>query len=96
MKGQKSRFESKTTAAPWFAHSVMARRHEDAPDRATGPSPQDRQVARILPSPAAAREWLADRQQYWPPAYLEEFWIDARSRMPSPGIGPDVTSIVEI
>ena len=83
-------------AALWFAHSLMARRHEDAPDRTTGPAPQDRQAARIWRSPAAAREWLADRQGYWPPAYLEEFWIDASSHMSLPGTGPVVTSIVGI
>jgi hypothetical protein len=70
-------------AALWFAHSLMARRHEDAPDRATGPSPQDRQAARILPSPAAARAWLADRQESWPNAYLKEFWIGVHKSAPS-------------
>jgi hypothetical protein len=74
----------------------MARRHKDAPDRTTGRALQDRQEARIWRSPAAARDWLADRQQYWPPAYLEEFWIDTRSSVSLPGIGPDVTSIVGI
>src|SRR5271155_4940184 len=83
-------------AALWFAHSLMARRHEDAPDRTTGPEPQDRQAALIWRAPAAAREWLADRQRYWPPAYLEEFWIDASSHMSLPGTGPVVTSIVGI
>jgi hypothetical protein len=75
---------------------LMARRHKDAPDRTTGRALQDRQEARIWRSPAAARDWLADRQQYWPPAYLEEFWIDTRSSVSLPGIGPDVTSIVGI
>jgi hypothetical protein len=45
---------------------------------------------------ADAREWLADRQRYRPPAYLEEFWIDASSHMSLPGGGPVVTSIVGI
>jgi hypothetical protein len=66
-------------AALWVAHALMAHRHKDAPDRTTGPSPQDRQAARIQRSPIAAREWLADRQQSWPHAYLQEFWIDVRS-----------------
>jgi hypothetical protein len=66
-------------AALWVAHALMTQRHEDAPDRTTGPSPQNRQAARIQRSPIAAREWLADRQQSWPCAYRREFWIDVRS-----------------
>jgi hypothetical protein len=28
-------------AAFWVAHALMAQRHEDAPDRIAGPTPQD-------------------------------------------------------
>ena len=64
-------------AALWVAHALMAKRHEDAPDRTTGPTSQDRQAARMRHSPTAAREWLATRQKAWSRQYLEEFWIDA-------------------
>ena len=64
-------------ASFWVAHALMSKRHEDAPDRATGPTPQDRQAARMRRSPPAARDWLAAHQQAWPRRYLEENWIDA-------------------
>jgi hypothetical protein len=67
-----------------------------ADPHSTRTAQRERQDARIWRSPAAARDWLADRQQYWPPAYLEEFWIDACASVSLPDIGPDVTSIVEI
>jgi hypothetical protein len=66
------------SAALWIAHALMAKRHEDAPDRATGSTSQDRQSARVRKAPTAAREWLAARQQAWPRHYLQEFWLDAR------------------
>lgn len=65
-------------AALWVAHALMAQRHEDAPDRIAGPTPQDRQAARILRSAAAGREWLANRQEYWPTEYRRTWWIDVR------------------
>jgi hypothetical protein len=69
-------------AALWVAHALMAQRHEDAPDRTTGPTPQDRQAARLRRASTAAREWLAARQQAWPRRYLEEFWFDTQLSHP--------------
>ena len=63
-------------AALWVAHALMAKRHEDPPDRTTGPTPQDRQAARILRSAGAGREWLANRQECWPTEYRRTRWID--------------------
>ena len=69
-------------AALWVAHALLAQRHEDAPDRATGPTSQDRQTARVRQAPTAACEWLTARQATWPRRYREDCWIDARLSHP--------------
>jgi hypothetical protein len=71
-------------AALWVAHALLASCHTDASDRATGTTSQDRQIARINGSAPAGREWLADRQERWPPAYRRQWWIDARGISPPP------------
>jgi len=69
-------------AALWVAHALLASCHTDASDRSTGATPQDRQIARILGSAPAGREWLADRQDSWPAAYRRQWWIDIRRGSP--------------
>jgi hypothetical protein len=65
-------------AALWVAHALLASCHRDASDRSSGATPQERQMARILRSAPAGREWLADRQERWPTAYRRQWWIDIR------------------
>jgi hypothetical protein len=65
-------------AALWVAHALLASCHEDASDRSSGSTPQERQSARILGSAPAGWEWLAHRQLGWPTAYRRQWWIDIR------------------
>ncbi len=74
-------------AALWIAHALLASCHGDASDRSSGSTPQERQIARILRSAPAGREWLAHRQEGWPSAYRRQWWIDVR-RTSSTEIAP--------
>jgi hypothetical protein len=65
-------------AALWAAHALMATCHSAASDRPSGPSTQDRQAAWISRSALAARHWLAERQESWPPSYRRNRWIEVR------------------
>jgi hypothetical protein len=47
-------------AALWIAHALLASCHRDAFDRSSGSTPQERQIARILRSAPAGREWWID------------------------------------
>jgi hypothetical protein len=62
----------------WLAHSLMAATHIDAPDRRTGPRPQDRQLARLAGVAPVSLEWLADRMRAWPRHYRRHRWINLR------------------
>jgi hypothetical protein len=72
-------------AALWVAHALLTSCHGDASDRSSGSTPLERQIARILRSAPASREWLAHRQERWPTAYRRQWWIDVR-RIPSTSI----------
>jgi hypothetical protein len=72
-------------AALWVAHALLASCHGDASDRSSGSIPQERQIARILRSAPAGREWLAHRQEHWSSTYRRQWWIDVR-RNPSTSI----------
>jgi hypothetical protein len=65
-------------AALWAAHAFMATCHMAASDRPSGTSTQDRQAAWLSRSAPAARYWLAQRQESWPPSYRRERWIEVR------------------
>ena len=65
-------------AALWAAHAFMATCHIAASDRRSGRTTQDRQAAWLSRSSPAARQWLALRQESWPPSYRRERWIDVR------------------
>jgi hypothetical protein len=71
-------------AALWVAHTLLAACHDDASDRTSGSTPQERQIARILGSAPAGRDWLADRQERWPTAYRRRWWIDIRHIQSTP------------
>jgi hypothetical protein len=62
-------------AALWVAHAFMATGHKAASDRTSGTSTQDRQAAWLSRSTLPARDWLAQRQESWPPSYRRERWI---------------------
>ncbi len=65
-------------AALWAAHAFMATCHMAASDRPSGISTQDRQAALLSRSAPAGRHWLAQRQEFWPPAYRRARWIEIR------------------
>jgi hypothetical protein len=65
-------------AALWAAHAFMATCHVAASDRRSGRTTQDRQATWLSRSSPAARQWLALRQESWPPSYRRERWIDVR------------------
>jgi hypothetical protein len=60
------------------AHAFVATCHIAASDRASGRTTQDRQAAWLSRSSPAPRQWLALRQESWPPSYRHERWIDVR------------------
>ncbi|MGA2841208.1 MAG: hypothetical protein ABSG18_13670 [Steroidobacteraceae bacterium] len=70
-------------SALWVAHALLASCHGDASDRTSGSTPQERQIARIVRSAPAGREWLAHRQESWPTAYRRQWWIDVRRISPT-------------
>jgi hypothetical protein len=80
-------------AALWVAHALLASCHWDASDRSSGSTPQKRQMARILRSAPAGREWLADRQERWPIAYRRQWWIDVRRTLPTAANTGELTTI---
>jgi hypothetical protein len=65
-------------AALWAAHAFMATCHTAASDRPSGITTQERQAAWLSRSAPAARDWLTQRQESWPPSYRRERWIDVR------------------
>jgi TniQ len=66
-------------AALWSTHAVMATCHVAASDRPSGKSVQERQSALFSRSDPAARQWLAERQLFWPHEYRRTRWIDAQN-----------------
>jgi hypothetical protein len=66
-------------AALWTAHALMATCHTDASDRTSGPTPQERQHARLSHAAPASRRWLAQRQSHWPKEYRRAHWIDVEA-----------------
>lgn len=70
-------------SALWLAHTLMATRHRDASDRATGARPQDRQRVRLSAAAPAGLEWLAHRMRAWPHSYRRHRWIDVRPTLPA-------------
>jgi hypothetical protein len=65
-------------AALWAAQAFMATCHIAASDRPSGRTTQDCQAAWLSRSSPAARQWLALRQNSWPPSYRRERWTDVR------------------
>jgi hypothetical protein len=65
-------------AALWSTHALMATCHVAASDRPSGKTVQERQSALLSRSDPAARQWLAERQLFWPNEYRRTRWIDAQ------------------
>jgi hypothetical protein len=71
------------SSALWLAHALMAATHIHAPDRPSGPRPQERQRARLSTVALMGLQWLADRISAWPRHYRRHHCIAVRTTLPA-------------
>ena len=63
-------------AALWIAHAMMATCNIAAADGKSGRMMQERQTALLQRVSPTSRQWLGQRQAFWPPEYRRLRCID--------------------